>query len=68
MHPYRIVLLLLSLLLFIHGYRGVINGRIYVKGMYTDRDKKPFWFWFSVASVFLFAFALLVFAFVAKIE
>lgn len=66
MHPYKAVFLLLSVLLFIHAYRGVAKGTIYVKGMYVDRDRSPFWFWVSIGTILLFAFALLIFAFIAK--
>ncbi len=68
MHPYRIILILLSLVVFYHGYRGMVNGRIYVKGMYADKEKNAFFFWFSVITIYLVALTIFVFALIAKIK
>ncbi len=66
MNFYKVILILLSIVLFIHGYRGLVAGRIYVKGMYVNRDKNPIWFWVSEFSIFIFAIVLFIFAFMTK--
>lgn len=64
----RAVILILAVVVFIHGYRGLVNGRVYVRGMYADKEKNPKFFWISIVLIFLSAVALFVMAFVAKIK
>ncbi|WP_201328037.1 hypothetical protein [Thermotomaculum hydrothermale] len=68
MHPLKLVLVGLSLLLFYHAFNGVKKGTIYVKGGYVNRYESPFWFWVNVISVVIVGIVLLVYSFIAKVQ